>query len=59
MQKVDKTYNVIPSAARNIGIGIVPYSNSFSELVDESPFRGLKNPHFLMMNGIDFHEVIS
>jgi len=58
MQKVDKRYNVIPSAARKIGIGIVPYPNSFTELVGESLFRGLKNPHFLMMNGINFHEVI-
>jgi len=60
MQKVDKTYNVIPSAAVKIGIGIVPYANSFAELVDESHFRGLKKyPHFLIMNGIDFHGVIS
>jgi len=42
MQKVDKTYNVRPSVAMKIGIGIVPYSNSSTELVDESPFRGLK-----------------
>jgi len=40
MQKVDKTYNVIPSAPMMIERGIIPYSNSFRDLVDESPFRG-------------------
>jgi len=47
MQKVDKAYNVILDAARKIRIDIVPYSNSFTELVDKSPFRKLKKyPHF-------------
>jgi hypothetical protein len=58
MQKVDKTYNVIPSAAMMIERGIIPYSNSFTELVGESSLGVKKNPHFLTMNGINFHEAI-
>jgi len=46
MRNIDKTYNVIVGAARRIGIGIVPYSNSFTELVGGSPFRGLKKSSF-------------